>query len=82
MFFIDKMLKFVLFVPSVVWFTIHMLTGHLEDRDHALIFLLLLCTTKLFLYFFPNTLIVNFQQEIIAFLCKKIQRHFLRGVLL
>ena len=32
----------------VVRFTMDMQTGHLEDRDHARVFLLLLCTMKFF----------------------------------
>ena len=47
---------------------------------HVQFFLLLLCTMKYFRILILNTLIVNFQQETIAFWRKKIQRHLLRGV--
>ena len=59
-------------------------TGHFEDRDHARIILLLLLFIycEVFLYFFPNTLIMNFQQGTIAFWLKKILDHLVKGVLL
>ena len=60
-------LNFFLFVPPVVWFTIDMQIGHLKDKDHVQMFLWLLCAIKFFRIFFPNTLIVNFHQETIAF---------------
>ena len=50
--------------------------GHSEDRDHAQI-LLILCPMKFFSYLFPNTLIMNFQQETIAFWRKKMGRRLL-----
>ena len=65
-------------------------TGHLEDRDHEQIYLILLFTMNffcfcffcLFVCFFFNKLIANFQQKTIAFWYKKIQRLLLKGVLL
>ena len=34
-FVLKNVLKFVLLVPPVVWFTMDLQTGHLEDRYHA-----------------------------------------------
>ena len=42
-----------MFLPPVVLFTIDLQTGHLEEREHARIILLLLSTMKFFV-FFPN----------------------------
>ena len=56
-------------------------TGHLEDRDHAQIFLLLLLfTTKFFCVFFQ----INFSKKlyVFAFWRKKVKRHLVKGVLL
>ena len=40
------------FCPPVVWFTMDLWTGSLEDRDHARIILLLFPTMKIFYVFF------------------------------
>ena len=40
-------------------------TGHLEDRDHAQFFLIIIYY-EAFTYFFPNALMVSFQQGTIA----------------
>ena len=56
-------------------------TGHLEDRDHAQIFLLLLLfTMKFFSVFFR----INFSKKlyVFAFWRKKVKKHLVKGVLL
>ena len=52
-FVLSKVLNFVMFLPPVVLFTIDLQTGHLEEREHARIILLLLSTMKFFVSF-PN----------------------------
>ena len=49
---LSEVLNFVLLVPSVVWFTMDPLTGHLEDRYHAQIILLLLFNMKFFFLYY------------------------------
>ena len=44
--------KVTQFCPPVVWFTMDLWTGSLEDRDHARIILLLFPTMKIFYLFF------------------------------
>ena len=54
MFVLSKLLNFILLFPSVVRFTMDLQTGHLEDRGHARI-VLLLSTMKfscIFFFFF------------------------------
>ena len=74
------MFNFVLFVPPVVCSIMDKQTGRLEDRVLKRIFLIIIMYYEVFLYFFPNILVMNFQQESIAFWRKKIQRHLLRGI--
>ena len=50
-------------------------------RPCANLFIIIMCY-EVFSYFFQNTLVVNLQQENIAFWCKKTQRYFQRGALL
>ena len=44
--------QFCFVLPPVVWFTVDLQTGHLEDRDHVLIILQLLFAMKFFRIFF------------------------------
>ena len=69
--------NFALLAPPLVWFTMDLQTGHLADRYHAQIILLLLCTMKLFLYFF---FWISFSKKLFffAFWCKKIRRHLVK----
>ena len=53
-FVLSKVLSFVQLIPPMVWFTMDLQTGHLEDRYHARIILLLLFFMKFFCIFFPN----------------------------
>ena len=46
-FIIDSLLNFVLFVFPVVWVTMHLQTGHLEDREQAQIFFVIIVYYKL-----------------------------------
>ena len=80
-FVLSKVLNFVLLVPPVVWFIMDLQTGHLEDRYHGRIILLLLSfTTKIFCIFFR----INFSKKLyfFAFWRKKISTHLVKGVLL
>ena len=52
MYVLSKELNFVLLVPPVVWFTMDLQTGQLEDSYHARIILLLLFIMKVFCIFF------------------------------
>ena len=51
-YFIGKVLNFVLFVPQVAWFTMDLRTDHLEDRDHARIFFIIIIYYEVFMHFF------------------------------
>ena len=59
-FVLSKVLNFVLLAPSLVWFTMDLQTGHLEDRYHVQIILLWLFTVKFFCIFFPNKFFQKF----------------------
>ena len=62
-FVLNKVLNFVLLFPPVVWFTMDLQTGHLEDRYHVRIILLLLFSMKVLSIFFR----ANFSQKLCLF---------------
>ena len=78
-FVLSKVLNFVLLVHPLVWFTMDLQTGHLEDRYHAQIILLLLFTMRFFCIFFRD----NFPPKMYFFALwrKKIMRHLVKVVL-
>ena len=84
-FVLSKVLSFALLVLLLVWFTMDLQTGQLEDRyqiSRANYFIIVIYY-KVFLYFFSESI---FPKKIFffffAFWRKKIRRHSVKGVLL
>ena len=83
-FVLSKVLNFILLVPLLVWFTMDLQTGHLEDRYHYFFwYFIIIIYYEVFVFFFPNQFFPNifFFFFFFAFWHKKIRRQPVKGVL-
>ena len=77
---LSKVPNFVLLAHPVVWFTMDLQTGHLEDKYQARIIVLLLFTMRIFCIFFQINFSIFFFFSI--FWRKNIRRHLVKDALL